>query len=130
MRTAFTDLVGCDVPIQLAPMGTICTPELVAAVAGAGAMGMTSMPVAPTPVVTEALDALGAQVRGPFGFNVLIPFLDPDVVDVAAARCRYVDFYHGHVDASLVERVHRGWRVGGLAGRRGRRGAGGGRRRL
>lgn len=39
MRTAFTDLVGCEVPIQLAPMGAICTPELVAAVAGAGAMG-------------------------------------------------------------------------------------------
>jgi hypothetical protein len=27
MRTAFTDLVGCEVPIQLAPMGAICTPR-------------------------------------------------------------------------------------------------------
>jgi hypothetical protein len=48
MRTAFTDLVGCEVPIQLAPMGAICTPELVTAVVGAGAMGMTSMPGART----------------------------------------------------------------------------------
>jgi nitronate monooxygenase len=119
MRTAFTDLVGCEVPIQLAPMGAICTPELVGAVAGAGAMGMTGMPGAPAPVVAEMLDALGAQVQGRFGFNVLIPFLDPDVVDVAAARCSYVDFYHGRVDASLVERVHEGgalagWQVGSV----------------
>jgi nitronate monooxygenase len=119
MRTAFTDLVGCEVPIQLAPMGAICTPELVTAVVGAGAMGMTSMPGAPAPAVAAMLDALGAQVAGPFGFNVLIPFLDADVVDVAAARCRYVDFYHGHVDASLVARVHdggalAGWQVGSV----------------
>ena len=50
---------------------------------------------------------------------MLIPFLDADVVDVAAARCRYVDFYHGPVDASLVARVHEGgalagWQVGGV----------------
>jgi len=119
MRTAFTDLVGCEVPIQLAPMGAICTPELVTAVVGAGAMGMTSMPGAPAPAVAAMLDALGAQVEGPFGFNVLIPFLDADVVDVAAARCRYVDFYHGPVDASLVARVHEGgalagWQVGAV----------------
>jgi nitronate monooxygenase len=119
MRTAFTDLVGCEVPIQLAPMGAICTPELVTAVVGAGAMGMTSMPGAPAPAVAAMLDALGEQVAGPFGFNVLIPFLDADVVDVAAARCRYVDFYHGHVDASLVARVHdggalAGWQVGSV----------------
>jgi nitronate monooxygenase len=120
MRTAFTDLVGCEVPIQLAPMGAICTPELVGAVAGAGAMGMTGMPGAPAPAVAEMLDGLGAQTSQPFGFNVLIPFLDDaDVVDVAAARCRYVDFYHGPVDPSLVERVHRGgalagWQVGSV----------------
>jgi nitronate monooxygenase len=119
MRTAFTDLVGCDVPIQLAPMGAIGTPELVTAVVGAGAMGMTSMPGAPAPAVAAMLDALGAEVAGPFGFNVLIPFLDADVVDVAAARCRYVDFYHGPVDASLVARVREGgalagWQVGSV----------------
>jgi nitronate monooxygenase len=119
MRTAFTDLVGCEVPIQLAPMGAICTPDLVTAVVGAGAMGMTSMAGAPAPAVAAMLDALGAQAAGPFGFNMLIPYLDLDVVEVAAARCRYVDFYHGDVDASLVERVHgggalAGWQVGSV----------------
>jgi nitronate monooxygenase len=119
VRTAFTDLVGCSVPIQLAPMGGICTPELVTAVTRAGAMGMTAFPGAPAEVVADALDTLAGEVGGPFGFNVLVPFLDVEAVDAAAARCGYVDFYHGAVDASLVDRVHAadalvGWQVGAV----------------
>jgi len=41
LRTAFTDLVGCQVPIQLAPMGGgVVTPELAIAVSAAGGLGM------------------------------------------------------------------------------------------
>jgi Nitronate monooxygenase len=41
LRTAFTDLVGCQVPIQLAPMGGgVVTPELAMAVSRAGGLGM------------------------------------------------------------------------------------------
>src|SRR5690242_19989855 len=113
MPTRFTELVGCDVPLQLAPMGQVCTPELIGAVTAAGAMGMTGIPLAPPPVVASALDALLAPAKGPVGFNVLMPFLDRDVVDIAAHRCRVVDFYHGAVDATLVAQVHD---VGALAG--------------
>jgi nitronate monooxygenase len=119
LRTPFTDLVGCRVPIQSAPMGTIVTPDLVREVTEAGAMAMTSMPMAPAAVVAEMLDAMTTVAQGPVGFNVVIPFLDVDVVDTAAARCRYVDFYHGEVDGSLVARVHdagalAGWQVGAV----------------
>jgi nitronate monooxygenase len=117
LTTRFTELVGCEVPVQLAPMGTISSPELMAAVVDAGGMAMTGMPMAPAPVVGDFLDALAKQLHGPFGFNVLVPFLDAAVVDVAAQRCRVVDFYHGAVDAELVDLVHRagalaGWQVG------------------
>ena len=119
LPTAFTELVGCEVPIQLAPMGGIVTPELVAAVTGAGGMAMTSMPMAPASVVAGALDGMAAVAAGPLGFNLLMPFLDVEVVDAAAARCLYVDFYHGPVDPSLVGRVHdagtlAGWQVGSV----------------
>lgn len=119
LHTRFTEVVGCEVPIQLAPMGTICTPELVAEVTKAGAMGMTGMPMAPPEAVAGMLDAVGATAHGPFGFNVLMPFLDLEVVDAAAARCRLVDFYHGDPDPALIERVHRhdalaGWQVGSV----------------
>lgn len=121
--TRFTRLVGCDVPVQLAPMGAICTPDLMAAVAGAGGMPMTSLPMAPVSVVAEYLDGVRALVRGPVGFNVLIPFVDVEAVETAAARCRVVDFYHGAVDAKLVDLVHRGgalagWQVGSVVSAR------------
>jgi nitronate monooxygenase len=129
LRTAFTELVGCDVPIQLAPMGTICTPELMAAVNAAGGMAMTGMPMAPAAVVADALEGVHERVDDPIGFNVLMPFLDVEVVDAAAARCRLVDFYHGAVDAALVERVHTagalaGWQVGSIDEARAADGAG------
>lgn len=117
LQTTFTRLVGCEVPIQLAPMGLLNSPALVAAVTEAGGMGMVAMPRAPAGAVVEALKACGAHAEGPFGFNVLVPFLDLEVVEAAAARCRCVDFYHGAVDARLVERVHAAgalaaWQVG------------------
>jgi nitronate monooxygenase len=119
MHTRFTELVGCEVPIQLAPMGTICTPELIAGVTSAGGMGMTSLPMAPAAAVAEMLDGVGSAAQGSFGFNVLIPFLDPEILDVAAPRCALVDFYHGDPDATLIERVHghdtlAGWQVGSV----------------
>jgi NAD(P)H-dependent flavin oxidoreductase YrpB (nitropropane dioxygenase family) len=117
MKTRFTELVGCAVPLQLAPMGQVVTPELIGAVTGAGAMGMTGIPLAPPPVVANALDALLAPAHGPVGFNVLMPFLDLDVVAVAAQRCQLVDFYHGEFDPTAVRHVHdagalAGWQVG------------------
>jgi nitronate monooxygenase len=119
MHTRFTELVGCEVPIQLAPMGVISTPELIAEVTKAGGMGMTGLPMAPPEAVAQLLDAIGATAHGPFGFNVLMPFLDVEVVDAAATRCRLVDFYHGDPDAALIKRVHRhsglaGWQVGSV----------------
>jgi NAD(P)H-dependent flavin oxidoreductase YrpB (nitropropane dioxygenase family) len=120
METRFTELVGCEVPLQLAPMGQVCTPALIGAVTGAGAMGMTGIPLAPPAVVASALDVLLAAAHGPVGFNVLMPFLDLDVVEVAAARCKVVDFYHGEVDPTAVKHVHdagalAGWQVGAAA---------------
>jgi NAD(P)H-dependent flavin oxidoreductase YrpB (nitropropane dioxygenase family) len=50
LRTAFTELVGCQVPIQLAPMGGgVVTPELAIAVSGAGGLGMLQR-ADPTPL--------------------------------------------------------------------------------
>jgi ABC-type nitrate/sulfonate/bicarbonate transport system substrate-binding protein len=42
LTTRFTQLLGCRVPIQQAPMGHVATVDLAAAVAGAGGVGMLS----------------------------------------------------------------------------------------
>lgn len=116
----FTDLVGCEVPIQLAGMGGIGTAELAAAVADAGGLGMVSMVLAPADLVAAELDRLTTMTSGATGINFLMPFLDPSVVDVAASRCRVVEFFYGDPDGSLVDRVHAGgalacWQVGSVA---------------
>jgi NAD(P)H-dependent flavin oxidoreductase YrpB (nitropropane dioxygenase family) len=119
MKTRFTDLVGCRLPIQLAGMPGVCTPELVAAVADGGALAMTAMPRTPSPVVAQELDALYKRTRGVIGFNQLMPFLDRDSVAEAAGPVRVVEFFYAQPDAQLIELAHRGgalvsWQVGSV----------------
>lgn len=119
LHTTFTELVGCDVPIQLAPMGGVPTPALIAAVNDAGAMGALGAGPMPAEALAATLDQVRAHTQGPLAVNILLPFLDLDVVKVAAGSATVVDFYHGEPDAELVELVHRqgalaGWQVGSL----------------
>ena len=119
LSTAFTDLVGCRAPIQQAGMGGVATPELAAAVANAGGLGMVNMVMQPAGEVAAALDALADQTTGTVGINFLMPFLDPGVVEVAASRVRVVEFFYGDPDPALIRRVHEGgalaaWQVGSL----------------
>jgi nitronate monooxygenase len=116
--TRFTDMVGCKVPLQQAPMGGIGTSALIRAVVEAGAMGMAAFPLQPVDAVAQQLDAL-ADV-GPLGVNFLVLLMsDPAVVTVAAERGRLVDFYHARPDSKLVGRakVHGvavAWQVGSV----------------
>lgn len=119
METAFTRLVGCRVPVQLAPMPGVGTLDLVAAVSGSGGLGMVPAPLHTPESLGEELDALAARGRAPFGVNFLMPFLDRKAVGVAARRTRLVEFFYGEPEAALVEEVHAqgalaGWQVGSL----------------
>lgn len=119
ISTAFTELVGCSAPIQIAPMGAISTPELVRATTAAGAMGMVGTAGLSAEQIGPMLDAVLDAAEGPVGANMLMPFLDRDVVEAAAPRLSLFDFYHGDPDASLVEIVHgagtlASWHVGSV----------------
>lgn len=109
----FTELVGCELPIQQAPFGSVATPALAAAVADAGGLGMLGLH--PEPLASR-LDALGSA--GPVGVNFLVPFLaDLSDLDLAARRARVVELFFGDPDPSLVQRIHAGgalaaWQVG------------------
>jgi NAD(P)H-dependent flavin oxidoreductase YrpB (nitropropane dioxygenase family) len=116
--TAFTELVGCEVPIQLAGMGGGTSDVgLAAAVTNAGGLGMLGAGGVPPPFVDQMLDALSAATNGPYGVNFIVPFLDRDVVAAASPRCRVVDFFYALPDATLVQVVHdagalAAWQVG------------------
>lgn len=111
--TRFTELVGCEAPIQLAPMSGIVTPEMAEAVARAGGHAMLGAGGAPLPALEALLDDLGRRSVRQFGVNFLIPFTDREAVKAVAKRAPLVDFYLGHPDRELVEMVHDG---GALAG--------------
>ena len=121
LATAFTELVGCQVPIQQAAMGGASTPQLAIAVSRAGGLGMLEharlIPLADRVAAVEQADA------GPFGVNFLMPFLDRsklDDVELAAGRARLVEFFYDTPDPGLISLVHAGgalagWQVGSVA---------------
>jgi nitronate monooxygenase len=121
LSTPFTELLGARLPLQQAPMGGVTTPELVAAVAEAGAVGMVPAQMLPADALAGLLDGLAGRTGGVVGVTFLLPFgADPAGVEVAAARSRLVDFFYGDPDPSLVARVHDGgalasWQAGSVA---------------
>jgi nitronate monooxygenase len=119
IETDFTRLVGCTVPIQLAGMGAIVSPELAAAVSEAGALGQISFVQTDPGVARQRLDRLEQLTRKPYGVNLVLPYVDPTILVMAARRARVVDFFWGDPDPDLVERVHAegalaSWQIGSV----------------
>lgn len=119
LTTSFTTLVGCSIPVQQAGMGGVAMPELAAAVTQAGGLGMLGGVRLPAAFLSNALDRLRRQTRGPFGVNFLIPFLDRECLAIAATQARVVEFFYGDPDPALVQTVHAGkalaaWQVGSV----------------
>ena len=119
IETDFTRLVGCAVPIQLAGMGAIVSSELAAAVSEAGALGQISFVQTDPAVAKQRLDRLEQLTRKPYGVNLLLPYVDPEILMMASRRARVVDFFWGDPDPDLVEQVHAegalaSWQVGSV----------------
>jgi nitronate monooxygenase len=100
-------------------MGSILSPELAAAVSNAGGLGQLTL----TGDVGDAkrkLDRLASMTSRPFGINLLIPYLDREVLGLAARRARVIDFFWGDPDPELVCVAHdagalASWQVGSTA---------------
>ena len=117
LRTRFTDLVGCSVPLQLAAMPGVGSSELVAAVADAGGLAMIGLPLFPPPQIAATLADLARRTSGVIGLNFLMPFFDREALDAAANRTRVIEFFYGDPDRDLVRAAHAGgalvsWQVG------------------
>ncbi len=117
--TPFTRLVGCEVPIQLAPIGAAGQdPRLSLAVAGAGGHAIYPGVFLRAPELAADIDRLRAGT-GAFGINFIVPLIDRECLELAAHRAQVVDFFYGDPDPELVDFVHRGgalasWQVGSL----------------
>ena len=122
IRNAFTDLVGCELPIQQAAFGSLSV-ELVAAVSGAGGLGMIGAPTVSGDALLAAFDQIRTETDAPVGVNFVAPFFDPkrdaQALDIAIERAALVEFFYGAPDINLVERIHEGgslasWQVGSV----------------
>jgi nitronate monooxygenase len=120
VATRFTELVGCRVPIQQAPMGSVSTPALAVSVGDAGGVGSITALGLAAAAVDKILSSMAAQTTGVLAANFLTGDIDREAVAAAAARVRIVDFFWADPDPALVELVHREgalacWQVGSLA---------------
>ncbi len=118
LTTRFTELVGCSIPIQEAPIAS--WPRLAAAVANAGGLGMVSVSGCTPVQIVALLDQVREQTSGVFGANFL-PFAERELalecIATAAARAKVIDFFYIDPDPDFVDVVHSAgalaaWQVG------------------
>jgi NAD(P)H-dependent flavin oxidoreductase YrpB (nitropropane dioxygenase family) len=117
IKTPFTERLSCTAPIQLAGMGRMNPPELVAAVSNAGGLGMFGSGSVPAHLVTRQCEAARALTAAKFGVNLLMPFITIPAVEAAAEGADVVEFFYGDPDPALVSRLHQAgklafWQVG------------------
>jgi nitronate monooxygenase len=108
MSTAFTRLVGCELPIQQAPIGfPAAVPELPLAVAAAGGHGMLAGVRMPAPDLAERLQMMRARTQA-FGVNLIEPLADQETLETAAAHAPLVELYLGEPTPALVQAASAG----------------------
>jgi nitronate monooxygenase len=113
MANRVSELLRCQLPIQLAPMGSVAaTPSLPLAVAAAGGHGMYPALALPPAALAPVVDAL-AQRTSAFGVNFIVALMDRASLDLAVERVPYVDFFLSDADAELVGLVHAGGAICG-----------------
>jgi NAD(P)H-dependent flavin oxidoreductase YrpB (nitropropane dioxygenase family) len=125
LTTRFTELVGCEVPIQQAGMGAVSPPALVAAVSNAGGLGMLGTARwggRKLSNLNRLIDQVQALTDCPFGVNFIIApehmdNTDPGCFALAARRARVVEFFWSWPDPALVATIHEhgalvSWQVG------------------
>jgi NAD(P)H-dependent flavin oxidoreductase YrpB (nitropropane dioxygenase family) len=102
MTRRLNDLLRCDLPIQLAPMGSVsATAALPLAVAAAGGHGMYPALALPPAALAPVIDVL-AERTAAFGVNFIVPFMDRGSLELVVDRAPYVDFFLADPDPALV----------------------------
>lgn len=98
----FTRTFGLDVPIVQGPMGGAAGPELVAAVANAGAMGVLPVWVLPPHEVADAVKATQALTPRGFAVNIRADLVQLDHIRAALnAGVTVVHLFWGDPSASM-----------------------------
>jgi nitronate monooxygenase len=124
LKTKFTELTGCKVPIQMAAIGGLAKPPLAAAVSNAGGLGMLQLSGFTSVQATRSLEEVRRRTSGVFGANFIVteawyPDLEDlrEVVETVSKLAKVVEFFYREPDSSIVDLVHKNgalasWQVG------------------
>jgi NAD(P)H-dependent flavin oxidoreductase YrpB (nitropropane dioxygenase family) len=141
-RNALVELLGIEVPVVQAPIGSACTPALAAAVSNAGGLGMLALTWHSPDQAVETLRETRRLTSRPFGANLVLDFPIDDQLSVildeglpivstfwgepasAHAKIRAAGALHLHTVGSVAEAkeaadigvdaiVAQGWEAGG-----------------
>jgi nitronate monooxygenase len=83
--TDLSELLGTRYPLIQAPMAGVSTPELVAAVSGAGALGSLGGATLPPDQLRSDIEAVRGLTDAPFAVNVFAPLETPPAPEQVAA---------------------------------------------
>lgn len=106
MRTALCEMLGIEIPIIQAPIGSATSPELAAAVSNAGGLGMLALSWRNREEVRQAIRDTRALTRQPFGVNLVLEWDQTERLNICLEEgIRIVSFFWG--DPSLhIQAVH------------------------
>jgi NAD(P)H-dependent flavin oxidoreductase YrpB (nitropropane dioxygenase family) len=115
LRTRICELLGIEHPIVLGGMGTGTSPALVAAVSGAGGLGVLGATAQDPAAVARDAAEIRALTGKPFGLNLLLFRERPGQYDgILAARPRVVSTAWPTLEQELAGYVARAHAIGAL----------------
>ena len=110
IRTRICDLLNIEHPIALGGMGSIYSPDLVAAVSSAGGLGAMGCHSLNSAQIKTAVDAIRAKTDKPFALNFLIfDTLEENFTAGLAARPAVIAFAWPRADQDIkpwIDRAH------------------------
>lgn len=108
LRTPLCDRLGIEVPIVQAPIGSASTPELVAAVAEAGALGMLALTWVSVDEAVRRVRRVRELTDRAFGVNLVLAFPIDGLLDACLEeRVPILSTFWGDPDAAS-DRIHAG----------------------
>ena len=105
-QTSLAHLLNIDIPIILAPMASVASPELVAAVSNAGGLGMLSATWRDLESTRQVIRKTRSLTSRPFGVNLVLAWPQEERLAICLEEgVSIISFFWGD-SSKYIERVH------------------------
>jgi len=108
LRTSFCELLGVDLPIVQAPIGSATTPALAAAVSNAGGLGMLAGTWRDPDSLRRMVRETHERTGRPFGVNLVLRWPPEERLELCLEEGVEVVSFSWGDPAPYIERVHSG----------------------